>query len=47
MNDRRKSLSGAFFKSRLVGMTEVIRKVTLEVIKDTIEQQKVDDQGRF
>lgn len=32
--DKRKALSGAFFKSKLVGMTRIIKEVTLKVIKE-------------
>jgi cytochrome P450 len=33
-HERRKALSGAFFKSKLLPMTKVIREVTLKVIKN-------------
>ena len=33
LSERRKALSGAFFKSRLVGMCQVIKQVTLHQIK--------------
>lgn len=32
--DRRKALSAAFFKSKLLGMTKIIKETTLKVIKD-------------
>ena len=31
--DKRKALSGAFFKSKLLGMTKIIKEVTLKEIK--------------
>ena len=30
---QRKALSGAFFKSKLIGMTKIIKEVTLKEIK--------------
>ena len=33
-SDRRKALSAAFFKSKLLGMTKIIKETTLKVIKD-------------
>jgi len=32
--DKRKALSGAFFKSKLLGMTKIIKEITLKEIKD-------------
>jgi len=32
--DKRKALSGAFFKSKLIGMTKIIKEVTLKEIKN-------------
>jgi hypothetical protein len=32
--DKRKALSGAFFKSKLLGMTKIIKEVTLKEIKN-------------
>ena len=32
-HERRKALSGAFFKSKLISISKVIRQVTLQVIK--------------
>lgn len=32
-NDKRKALSGAFFKSKLLDMTKIIKEVTLKEIK--------------
>jgi hypothetical protein len=32
--DKRKALSGAFFKSKLLDMTKIIKEVTLKEIKN-------------
>jgi hypothetical protein len=32
--DKRKELSGAFFKSKLVGLTEIIKDVTLKKVRE-------------
>ena len=37
--DKRKALSGVFFKSKLTGMTKIIKQVTLQEIK------KIQDSG--
>lgn len=37
--DKRKALSGVFFKQKLLGMTKIIKQVTLKEIK------KVQDSG--
>ena len=31
--EKRKALSGAFFKSKLLGMTKIIKEVTIQEIK--------------
>jgi hypothetical protein len=33
--EKRKALSGAFFKSKLIGMTKIIKQTALDVIRET------------
>lgn len=44
--EKRKQLSGAFFKSKLVGMTKIIKEVALKEIK-TLQEQKTCDLAQF